>query len=117
MSVAAVVRRCRRQAGEETRSSAASCSGPDDDEVVYDAGGSDAGSRGAAGGDRADAQAGGRRLGQRADVDDVAVGILGRERRRRIVVERQVACIVVLDQEGARLAHDAQQLRATIEGQ
>ena len=86
-----------------------------DDEVVDDAGGADAGARGAAGGDRADAQAGRRGLGQRAEVDDVAVAVLGRQRRRRVVVEREVARVVVLDQERARLAHDAQQLGAAVE--
>ncbi len=60
--------------------------------------------------DRAQAQARRGRLGQRAQVDDVAVAVAVQERRRRLALEREVAERVVLDHEGAGVARHLEHL-------
>ena len=57
--------------------------------------------RWAAGDHTGDPQARGRRLGQRPHVDDVATPVGADQRGGRLVVEPEVAHVVVLDHEGA----------------
>ena len=88
---------------------------PRDEEVVDDARGAQARAGGAAGADARHAQAGGGRLGQRAHVDDVPVGVVGGQRGRRVGVGAEVARPVVLEQEGAG-ARDGVEHRAASVG-
>ena len=73
----------------------------------------------AAGGQRAHPEAGRGRLGQRADVHDDAVGVVGGERTRQRpgVLVHEPAYEVVLDDERAGLARDAQHLAAPLGGE
>ena len=104
--------RCRRQPGEDTRSSAACWSGA----LTNRSSTTRAARRRAPAGPRAATAAtrspGEARLAERADVDDVAVGVVGRERRRRRAVDREVARPVVLDEERARGRGDREHLGA-----
>jgi hypothetical protein len=76
-----------------------------DEEVVEQPGRAQPGAGRAPGADRCDAQPGGGRLRQRAQVDDVPVGVVGGQRRRWVAVDGEVAGVVVLDQERGGVAH------------
>jgi hypothetical protein len=78
------------------------------EEIVGEAGGAQALQRRPPGADGADAQPRGGALGERADMDDMAVGILGRQRRRRVALEREVPRPVVLQHEGPGLGRGGQ---------
>ena len=80
VSSPAISRRWRGQAGEPTSSRAASWSGPRHEEGVDDLDGAQPLQHRAAGGQRAHPEARRGRLGQRADMDDDAVGVVGGQR-------------------------------------
>ncbi len=65
------------------------------------------------GADHADAQAGGGAFGEATQVDDVAVTMVGGERRGGVAFEMEVARPVVLDQEGAGGGEAGEHLGAT----
>lgn len=93
--------------------------GPRDEEAVDDLDGAEAFQDGAPGGEGADPQVGRGDLGERADVDDDAVGVVGGERggeRRRVLVD-ETAGEVVLDDEGSGGPGDTHDLTAPLGGE
>ncbi len=92
---------------------------PGHEEAVDDLDAPQAFQHGPPGGQRADPQAGRGDLGQRADVDDDAVGVVGGQRRgqRSGVVVDEPAGEVVLDHERPGRAGDGQHLRAAGRGE
>lgn len=88
-----------------------------DEEVVDHAGRAQPGGRWAAGGQRGHAQSWRGGLGERADIDDVPVGVGGYQWRWGLSVEGEVASVVVLDEKGSGRGYGVEHCVSTVGGQ